>query len=91
MTGTSNKAYYTTSSYYDFQSRLTENIYGTFGSRFDDNSIAENEDSHRASLAYLFDDKLTKLKASWGTGFRYPSLYEMFFVYASNTQSLPNV
>ena len=91
LTGTSNKAYYTTSSYYDFQSRLTENIYGTFGSRFDDNSIAENEDSHRASLAYLFDDKLTKLKASWGTGFRYPSLYEMFFVYASNAKSLPNV
>ena len=37
---------------------------------------AGNEDSHRATLAYLFDDKSTKLKSSYGTGFRFPSLYE---------------
>ena len=36
----------------------------------------------------MFDDKLTKIKSSYGTGFRFPSLYEMYYVYAANSQSL---
>ena len=91
MTGMKYKHNYVTSSYYDFQSRLSNNIYFTFGSRFDEHSKAGNEDSHRATIAYLFDDKLTKLKASYGTGFRFPSLYEMYFVHAANAQSLGSV
>ena len=82
---------YVTSNFFDFQSRFTNNIYFTFGSRFDEHSIAGNEDSHRATIAYLFDDKSLKIKSSYGTGFRNPSLYEMFFVYAANSQSLENV
>ena len=70
---------YVTSSYIDYQSRITKNIYTTFGSRFDEHSLSGNEDSHRATLAYLFDDKSTKLKSSYGTGFRFPSLYETFY------------
>ena len=73
------KDIYTTSTYFDFQSRITKNIYATIGSRFDEHSMSGNEDSHRATLAYLFDDKTTKLKSSYGTGFRYPSLYEIFY------------
>ena len=79
MTGRINKAVHMTSSYFDFQSRVTNNIYATFGSRFDEHSMSGNEDSHRATIAYLFDDKTTKLKSSYGTGFRYPSLYEIFY------------
>ena len=29
-------------------------------------------------IAYLFDDKNTKLKSSYGTGIKYPSLYEFY-------------
>ena len=36
----------------------------------------------------MFNDKLTKIKSSFGTGFRFPSLYEMYYVYAANSQSL---
>lgn len=90
-TGTIYEHSYTDSTYFDFQRRFSNNIYGTFGSRFDDHSVAGNEEAHRATLAYLFDDKYTKLKASYGTGFRFPSLYEMYFVYAANAQSLPYV
>ena len=43
-----------------------------------------NEEAHRATFAYLFDDKSTKIKSSYGTGFRFPSLYEMYYVYAAN-------
>ncbi len=79
LSGRKNKDAYTTSKYFDFQKRFSKNIFGTFGSRFDNHSLAGNEDSHRITLAYLFDDKLTKIKSSYGTGFRYPSLYEFYF------------
>ncbi len=88
MTGLSIKNAHVNSAYFDFQKRNTKNIYTTFGSRFDEHSKAGNEESHRITVAYLFDDKLTKLKSSYGTGFRFPSLYEMYFVYAANSSSL---
>ena len=83
MTGMEYRDAYVISRYFDFQKRFTKNIYGTFGSRFDKHSLAGNEDSHRATLAYLFDNKSTKLKGSYGTGFRYPSLYEFYFYTSS--------
>ena len=55
-----------------------------FRSRLDEHSLAGKEDSRRATLAYLFDDKTTKLKVSYGTGFRFPSLYEAYYVYAAH-------
>ena len=91
LTGKKVESFYTSSTYFDYQKRFTENFYATFGSRFDDNSVAGDEEAHRATLAYLFDDKSTKLKSSFGTGFRFPSLYEMYFVYAANSNSLPFV
>lgn len=94
MAGMTHKDVYVTSSYFDFQSRVTKNIYATLGSRFDEHSLSGNEDSHRVTLAYLFDDKSTKLKSSYGTGFRFPSLYETYYVdgvhksiYAENSES----
>ena len=89
--GRKDESYYTLSTYFDYQKRFSNNIFATFGSRFDDNSVAGNEEAHRVSFAYLFDDKSTKIKSSYGTGFRFPSLYEMYFVYASNVSSLPFV
>tara|TARA_B110000438_G_scaffold295045_1_gene337445 strand:+ start:98 stop:2014 length:1917 start_codon:yes stop_codon:yes gene_type:complete len=85
MAGRINNDAYVTSNYFDYQSRLTNNIYATFGSRFDEHKHAGNEDSHRATLAYLFDDKSTKLKSSYGTGFRFPSLYELNWLNSFNS------
>jgi len=85
MTGRVDDHAYVTSSYFDYQSRVTNNIYATFGSRFDEHKHAGNEDSHRVTLAYLFDDKLTKLKSSYGTGFRFPSLYELNWLNSFNS------
>ncbi len=66
------------SQYIDFQSRLTNNLYATAGIRFDDHSAAGSENSERVSVAYLFDNKNTKLKSSYGTGIKYPALYEFY-------------
>ncbi len=82
-TGRIDSSSHVTSKYFDYQSRITNNIYATLGARFDDHSFAGNEDSHRATLAYVFDDKATKLKSSYGTGYRFPSLYETFYVWNS--------
>lgn len=91
LTGRKNKHNYVMSSYFDYQSRITKNLYFTFGSRFDEHSIAGNEDSHRVTSAYIIDDKSLKLKSSYGSGFRFPSLYELFFVYAANNKSVGSV
>lgn len=70
-----------TSQYIDYQSRITKNLYATVGARHEKHSDAGDEDSHRVSLAYLFDDKLTKLKSSYGTSYRFPSLFEIHKVW----------
>jgi vitamin B12 transporter len=79
------------SKYFDFQKRISNNLYGTIGSRFDKHSIAGTEEAHRVTLAYLFNDKSTKIKTSYGTGFRYPSLYEMYFIWGAGSNILPYV
>ena len=91
LSGIKNESFKTTSNYFDYQKRFSDSFFATFGSRFDDNSVAGNEDAHRATLAYFFDEKKTKLKSSFGTGFRFPSLYEMYYVYAANENSLGSV
>ena len=86
-----NQGIVTTSNYIDFQSRVSKNLYATLGARFDEHAKADNEDSHRATLAYLFDDKTTKLKSSYGTGFRFPSLFELYYVSYANEKSIKAV
>ena len=86
-----NQGIVTTSNYIDFQSRVSKNLYATLGGRFDEHTKAGNEDSHRATLAYLFDDKTTKLKSSYGTGFRFPSLFELYYVSYANEKSIKAV
>jgi len=70
----------TNSAYADYQKRFTKNIYATVGGRIDDHSVVGEESSYRTTLAYLFDDKTTKIKSSYGKAFRFPSLYELYYV-----------
>jgi vitamin B12 transporter len=39
------------------------------------------EQAYRTTLAHLSDDKSLKVKGSYGTAFRYPSFYEMYYVF----------
>jgi vitamin B12 transporter len=67
-----------TSQYIDVQSKLTNNLYTTMGVRFDQHSQSLNEDSERISLAYLSDKLGATFKSSYGTGIKFPSLYEYY-------------
>ena len=56
------------------------------GVRFDQHSQSLNEDSERVSLAYLSDTLGATFKSSYGTGIKFPSLYE--FYKSANPDSL---
>ena len=48
------------------------------GVRYDDDSIFGNKTNPKLSGSYLFDKTHTRLKSSWGTGFRAPTFQELF-------------
>ncbi|HEY3637413.1 MAG TPA: TonB-dependent receptor [Rhizomicrobium sp.] len=54
------------------------NFYNSAAVRFDDNSNFGSEATWRVAPAYLIADTGTKLEASVGTGFKAPTLSEMF-------------
>lgn len=66
--------------YSEYQGNYADEAFVTLGLRHDDSSDFGSHNSFRASSAYLFDQVAggaVKLKASYGTGFRAPSLYEV--------------
>lgn len=53
----------------------------TLGVRLDDHSRFGSKSTYRAATSYLFRQTGTRLKASYGTGFKAPSLYQLFSDY----------
>lgn len=67
--------------YAEWQGAVGTQWFYTAGVRHDDNDDFGEYTSYRASSAYLVDvgRDVLKLKASYGTGFRAPSLYEVSY------------
>jgi vitamin B12 transporter len=61
------------------QLRLFDRLFLTAGVRYDDNSAFGDETTVRAAASYLVKETDTRLKASWGQGFRAPTFNELFF------------
>lgn len=57
---------------------LYESFFATFGIRLDDHSRFGSETTYRIAPAYLFKKTGTKIKATYGTGFKAPSLYHLY-------------
>lgn len=55
-----------------------DNLVLTAGVRHDDHSMFGGHTTWRATASYLFDQTGTRLHSSFGTGFRAPSLYELY-------------
>ena len=66
------------SQYVDLQFRPLEKLYATAGLRRDSHSIAGNYKTGRATLAYKINGN-SKIRSSFGTGLRFPSLNEYYF------------
>ena len=60
-------------------STLFDRLYLTGGVRYDGNSAFEDKATARVALSYLVKATDTRLKASWGQGFRAPTFNELFF------------
>ena len=59
--------------------RLWDRLFLTGGVRYDDNSVFGDQTTFRAALSYVVRETDTRLKGSWGQGFRAPTFNELFF------------
>jgi vitamin B12 transporter len=58
--------------------RLADRAFATLGVRFDHHSQAGDAVTYRLAPAYIVPASRTKFRASLGTGFKSPSLYQLF-------------
>ena len=76
------------SQYLDLQFRPTKSVYSTLGLRRDDHTTAGAYNTGRVSFAYNLDNN-SKIRTSYGTGLRYPTLYDYFYgTVVSNKEEL---
>jgi vitamin B12 transporter len=66
------------SGYGELQSALSDQLFNTLSVRYDSNDRFGGKVTYRVAPAYLISGTGTKLKASVGTGFKAPTLEEMF-------------
>ncbi len=67
-----------TSGYYvEYQLGLFDRLYLTGGARLDDHENFGRHETYRVTTSFLIPETGTKLRASYGTGFRAPSLFEL--------------
>jgi vitamin B12 transporter len=64
--------------YLQDQIKLWDSWFTTLGVRLDDHDKFGNETTYRITSAYLIRKTGTKIKGSYGTGFKAPSLYQLY-------------
>jgi vitamin B12 transporter len=60
------------------QFSIAENLHGAVGFRYDHNEKFGGQATFRIAPSYLLNATNTKIKATYGTGFKAPSLYYLF-------------
>jgi vitamin B12 transporter len=68
----------TYSAFAEYQFEFVERVFGTLGVRGDNNRDYESETTYGASLGYRHLETATTVRASAGTGFKAPSLIDLF-------------
>jgi vitamin B12 transporter len=64
--------------YLQDQMRFNGNFFVAAGIRYDNHSQTESSTTYRIAPAYVIESTGTKFKATWGTGFKAPSLYQLY-------------
>jgi len=72
------------------QNKLTpfKGLSFTLGARHDDHETFGSENTYKGAVAYFYEKTGTKIRASYGTGFHAPSLYQLYSDYG-NTDLKP--
>jgi vitamin B12 transporter len=66
------------SSFLQSQTNIEERLFINLGGRIDDYSTYGTHETYQAGVAYLVPELETKLKATYGTGFLAPTLYQLY-------------
>ncbi|AJY71828.1 hypothetical protein RW64_01460 [Geobacter sulfurreducens] len=77
----SEKYAHTTGFYLQDQIRLWDSWFTTLGVRLDDHSRFGTQATYRFTTSYLIKQSDTRFKGSYGTGFKSPSLYQLYSEY----------
>jgi len=72
------------------QIKLAPRLFTTLGVRIDDNSAFGTKDTYRIAQVYTTEQTDTELKASYGTGFKTPSLFQLYSSYGNPNLSPEN-
>jgi vitamin B12 transporter len=80
---------HTKSAFFEQQLRFFDRLFITGGVRVDDNSAFGTHVTPRGSLAFLIKETGTRIRGGAGSGFRAPSLNELFFPGFSNPSLQP--
>lgn len=67
--------------YLQNQFKLLKTLFITPGLRVDDNEFFGRETTYKISGSYFIPKVGTRFKANWGTGFKAPSLYQLYSSY----------
>ncbi len=67
-----------TGAYIELHSALTDRLFVTSNFRHDENDAFGGHNTWRVAPAFLIPETGTKLKASYGTGFKAPTLFQLF-------------
>jgi len=73
-----------------YQLGLFDNLFVTAAVRHDANELFEDSDTYRLTGAYNIDRTGTKLRASYGTGVKNPTMFELYG-YTQTYQGNPNL
>jgi vitamin B12 transporter len=79
VTTVPNKIVSSNSGFADAQLNLWDRLFGTAGIRQDEYNVFGGATTYRVTGGYLHQETGTKLRGSYGTGFRAPTINQLFF------------
>ncbi len=83
-----NESAYTTSGFVSNHWTPTDNINISTGLRYDEHENFGSATTYQVSAAYFFDNTGTKIRTSYGTGFKAPSLLQLYYPYGYGNEDL---
>lgn len=78
---TDKKSVNNTACFFQNQLKFWDRLFVTLGLRVDDHELFGVESTYKISAAYVIPQTGTRLKANWGTGFKAPSIYQLYSSY----------
>ena len=78
-----------TAGYLQNQCRIGNKLFTTLGLRADEHELFGTQLNYKISSVYFISQVNTRLKGNWGTGFKAPSLFQLYSDYG-NTELKPD-